>query len=504
MNASSQASAPRALDRATLRIAAVVVLGSFMSILDTTIVNVAIRELSRSFGTSLSITQWVSTGYMLALATVIPLTGWAADRFGTKRLYIGSIALFVVGSALCGMAWSATSLIVFRVLQGFGGGMIMPAGMTILSHAAGRDRMGRVMGIVGMPMLIAPIVGPILGGWFVDDISWRWIFFVNLPIGAIALFAASRILQRDEPKPHHALDWRGLLMLSPGLAIFVYGLAETAAGGGLKSPDAIGGVVVGLALVLAFIWHARRTQGALIDVRLFGSRVVGASAATSFFFGTAFFGSALLLPLYFQLVRGESALQAGLLLAAQGCGAMISMPIAARLTDRTGPGRIVLVGLTLVGLGTLGLTQIQSDTPMWMVEVMLFLMGLGMGSTMMPSMTAALSSLQRHEIARVTSGMNVVQRVGGSVGTALLAVVLSQQIASLTPANGISGAGTSGARAMTPAMREAMLPALGRAFGHTFVWALGVVVIALIAASFLPRKRAIHDTGEASVATLVD
>jgi EmrB/QacA subfamily drug resistance transporter len=504
MNAPTKTDAPPALDRRLLSIASVVVLGSFMSILDTTIVNVAIRELSHSFGTSLSVTQWISTGYMLALATVIPLTGWAADRFGTKRLYIGSIALFVIGSALCGLAWSATSLIVFRVLQGFGGGMIMPAGMTILSHAAGRERMGRVMGLVGIPMLVAPIVGPILGGWFVDDLSWRWIFFVNLPIGVIALYAASRFLDRDEPKPHHALDWRGLLMLSPGLAIFVYGLAETAAGGGFTRPDAVGGVVLGLALVLGFVWHARRKEGALIDVRLFGTRVVGAAASTSFFFGTAFFGTALLLPLYFQLVRGESALHAGLLMAAQGIGAMISMPIAARLTDKTGPGRIVLVGLSLTGLGLLGLTQIQSDTPMWMVEGMLFLLGLGMGSTMMPSMTAALSSLQRHEIARVTSGMNVVQRVGGSVGTALLAAVLSHQIASVMPSTGVQESGLAVARAMTPAMHTAILPALGRAFGHTFVWALGVVVMGLVAAAFLPRKRAMHNTERAVAATLVD
>jgi MFS family permease len=237
---------------------------------------------------------------------------------------------------------------------------------------------------------------------------------------------------------------------------------------------------------------------------LFGTRVVGAAASTSFFFGTAFFGTALLLPLYFQLVRGESALHAGLLMAAQGIGAMISMPIAARLTDKTGPGRIVLVGLSLTGLGLLGLTQIQSDTPMWMVEGMLFLLGLGMGSTMMPSMTAALSSLQRHEIARVTSGMNVVQRVGGSVGTALLAVVLSHQIASVMPSTGVQESGLAVARAMTPAMHTTILPALGRAFGHTFVWALGVVVLGLVAAAFLPRKRAVHNAEQAVVATLVD
>jgi MFS family permease len=203
-------------------------------------------------------------------------------------------------------------------------------------------------------------------------------------------------------------------------------------------------------------------------------------------------------------VRSESALHAGLLMAAQGIGAMISMPIAARLTDKTGPGRIVLVGLSLTALGLVGLTQIQSDTPMWMVEGMLFLLGLGMGSTMMPSMTAALSSLQRHEIARVTSGMNVVQRVGGSVGTALLAVVLSHQIASVMPGSGVHEAGLAGARAMTAEAHAAILPALGRAFGHTFVWALGVVALGLVAASFLPRKRAAHHTEQAAAATLVD
>jgi EmrB/QacA subfamily drug resistance transporter len=504
MTSPAQAGAVRALDRRLLLIAAVVVLGSFMSILDTTIVNVAIKELSRSFGVSLAVTQWVSTGYMLALATVIPLTGWAADRFGTKRLYIGSILLFLLGSALCGTAWSATSLIAFRVLQGFGGGMIMPAGMTILSHAAGGDRMGRVMGIVGVPMLVAPIVGPILGGWFVDDISWRWIFFVNVPIGVIALFAAARILERDEPKPHHALDWRGLLMLSPGLAIFVYGLAETAAGGGFQSIDALGGVVVGLLLVVAFVWHAKHKDGALIDVRLFARRTVGPAALTSFFFGTAFFGSALLLPLYFQLVRGESALHAGLLLAVQGCGAMISMPIAARMTDKTGPGRIVLVGLSLVGLGMLSLTQIQSDTPLWFIECTLFVIGLGMGSTMMPAMSAALATLQRHEIARVTSGMNVVQRVGGSIGTALLAVVLSHQMAKIMPATAASGAGMHVLQSMTPAMQASVLPALGRAFGHTFVWSLGIIVLGLVAASFLPRKKWVHTQGDEVAAVLME
>src|SRR6478609_10588144 len=190
------------LDRRILTIASVVVLGAIMSILDTTVVNVAINTLARDFHTDLPTIQWIVTGYTLALATVIPVSGWAADRFGTKRIYMLSITLFVAGSALSGAAWSAGSLIAFRVLQGLGGGMIMPAGMTILSKAAGPQRMGRVMGVVGVPMLMGPIIGPILGGWLVDDVSWRWIFFINIPIGIAALLMSRRVLPRDEPQRH--------------------------------------------------------------------------------------------------------------------------------------------------------------------------------------------------------------------------------------------------------------------------------------------------------------
>src|SRR5690242_18692030 len=214
---SSPTTADAGLDRGVLMVASVVVLGAIMSILDVTVVNVAINTLARDFKTSLSTIQWVATGYTLALATVIPLTGWAADRFGTKRLYITSISLFVAGSVLSGLAWSSGSLIAFRVLQGLGGGMLMPAGMTILTRAAGPQRVGLVMAIIGVPMLLGPILGPVLGGWLVTDFSWRWIFFINVPIGAAALFMSLRVLPRDIPDAAHRLDWKGLIVLSPAL-----------------------------------------------------------------------------------------------------------------------------------------------------------------------------------------------------------------------------------------------------------------------------------------------
>src|ERR1700754_91772 len=188
------------LDRALLRLASVVVLGTIMSILDTTIVNVAIDTLGRELHSSLSTIQWVATGYLLALATVIPLSGWAMERFGGKRAWMTSVALFLCGSALCGLAWNTTSLIAFRVLQGFGGGMIMPIGQAILAQAAGPERMGRIMSVIGVPTLLGPTLGPVIGGLIVDNASWRWIFFVNLPVGTVALALAARVLPGVEAR----------------------------------------------------------------------------------------------------------------------------------------------------------------------------------------------------------------------------------------------------------------------------------------------------------------
>jgi EmrB/QacA subfamily drug resistance transporter len=476
------------LDARLMWVALVFVVGSFMSILDSTIVNVAIKDLSRGFNSPLAVIQWVSTGYILAVATVIPLTGWGCDRFGTKRLYIASIVLFLVGSALCGVAWSAGSLIFFRLLQGLGGGMIVPSGMTILTHAAGAKRIGTVMGIVGAPMLLAPILGPIIGGYLVDFVSWRWIFFVNLPIGALAVFLAARTLESDPPKPHKRLDWTGLLLLSPGLAAFVYGLAELASGG-VSSAKTIAGVAIGLVFVIGFVLHARHREHALIDVDLFGRNPVGASAVATFLIGSTFFGLWLVLPLYFQVAHGKSAFDAGLIVAVQGLGAMITMPIAGRLTDKIGAGKIVLVGLTLSALGVLGLSRTASGTPMWQIEMALFITGLGSGSSMMPAMSAALGALKRDEVARATTGLNVVLRVGGSIGTALVAVVLTHELSRLLGLSGLQGMNLSAVRNILADGQARTSAALGQAFGHTFLFSLGTIGFAFIAALFLPRRR---------------
>ena len=473
------------LDRKLLAIASVVVLGAIMSILDTTVVNVAINTLSRDFSTDLATIQWIVTGYTLALATVIPVTGWAADRFGTKRLYMLSIGLFLAGSALSGAAWSAESLIAFRILQGLGGGMLMPAGMTILTRAAGPMRVGRVMAIIGVPMLLGPILGPILGGWLVDDVSWRWIFFINLPIGIAALAFASRILPRDTPQPAERFDVLGLALLSPGLALMIYGLAQSTSAGGFNAPEVWGPALTGLFLLAAFVWHALRTPQPLIDLRLFANRTFAAASGTLMLMIISVFGAMLLLPLYLQAVRGESAFDSGLLLAPQGIGAMLVMPIAGRLTDKTGVGKIVIPGLVILAFSTLGLTQLSGDTSYWAFSGVLFAMGVGMGFSMMPLMSGAMQTLRSVQVARASTTLNIIQQVGASIGTAVMSVILTQ---SLTDKLG-EGAG-GGIGAVPAKLPAAVKDLMASAFGYTYWWAFALVIPALLVALLLPRRKA--------------
>src|SRR5580658_1403693 len=235
------------------RVATVVVLGSIMSILDTTIVAVALDTLAKDFRVTVSTIQWVTTGYLLALAVVIPVTGWAVDRFGAKRVWMLSLTLFIVGSSLCGLAWSANSLIAFRVLQGLGGGMILPVGQSMLARAAGPQRMGRVMSVIGAPTVLGPILGPVLGGLIISNFSWRWIFYINVPIGIVTLILSSRFLTDNEPTTKTNFDTLGFCLLSPGLASLIYSLSEVGVTGSFTSTPVLVSLVLGMALMVGVV-----------------------------------------------------------------------------------------------------------------------------------------------------------------------------------------------------------------------------------------------------------
>ena len=474
------------LDREVYVVAGVVILGVIMSIFDTTIVNVALETLSRDLKSPLSTIQWVSTGYLLALAVVIPLSGWASERWGAKKVWMVSVSLFGLGSALCGLAWSAESLIFFRVLQGFGGGMILPVGMSVLTQTAGPHRIGRVMSVIGVPMLLGPILGPVIGGVLVDNTSWRWIFYVNLPIVAIALVLAARALKAESGRADAGkLDWLGLLLLSPGAGGIVFGLAESESHGGFGAPIVWGPAIAGALLIAAFVRHALRTPRPLIDVRLFRTPSFAAASMTTFLLGGALFGAMIILPLYYQVARGESALTAGLLMAPQGLGAAMAMPVVGRLTDRIGGGRVAVVGLIIMTLATIPFAFVGAGTSYTLLAVLLVVRGIGLGSTMMPSMAAAYASLTREAVPRATSAINVIRQVGGSLGTAVLAVILQHQIATNLPAG--RGAGDGTIARLPENVRERVAAPLADAFGHTFWWAIGMSVLALPAAIVLAR-----------------
>jgi EmrB/QacA subfamily drug resistance transporter len=473
-----------AVDPHLRRLAVVVVLGAIMTVLDTTIVNVAITALGRDFDTSLSTIQWVMTGYTLALSMAIPLTAWSVRRFGSRTMWLVSLCLFVGGSLLCGLAWSVTALIAFRVLQGFGGGMLMPVGQTMLAREAGPERMGRVMSIVSVPMMLAPVLGPLLGGVIVDNLNWRWMFFVNVPFCALALIAALRMLPRDEERSADArLDVIGMLLLSPGLAALVYALSQAGDGGSLTGGRFLVPAAVGGALVFAFAAHAlRKSDGALIDLRRLRTRAFTAATGAFFLYSAAMYGLMILVPLFAGIARGQSAVDAGRLLAPMGLGGMATMAVSGRLADRIGARWPAFGGILCVVAGTAALTTLSPGSGNTVIMGVILVIGLGHGMIAPSLMAMAYQGLPRDAVPAATTGANILLRIGGSFGTAATAVILQIAIRDQIP-------GASGSLEEAGAHRTAETPALlTNAFTQTFWWVAALALVALVPVLAVPRR----------------
>jgi EmrB/QacA subfamily drug resistance transporter len=462
------------------RIAIAVVLGSIMSVLSTTIVNVALETLSVELHSPLDSVQWVVTSYMLALAAVIPVSGWAAARFGARRLYIIALTLFTAGSTLCGFAWNLETLVAARVLQGLAGGMLVPIGQIALVRAAGPHNMARVMAAIGVPIILAPVFGPTIGGLLIEHISWQAIFFVNLPVGIVAVIAAFKLLPRDSAGDAGQLDFIGLGLAATGLVAVTYGLAETGTAGSFAATEVLVPFVAGLALIGAFVARALRIPNPLLDVRLYANKAFSAAAVTTFALGAVLFGGMVLLPLYFQIVRQEDAVITGLLLIPQGIGAALAMAQSGRLTERLGGGLTSLVGGAVMIGATLPFVLIDERTPFWTMELAMIVRGFGIGLSMMPAMTAAYATLRSDQVKDATPQLNVLQRVRGSIGTAILTVVLQNGFTSNAPA------------------------AMAASFAHTFWWVVGIGVVAMLPTIMLAvierRRVAEPATGELAVA----
>ncbi|MFJ4094485.1 DHA2 family efflux MFS transporter permease subunit [Kitasatospora sp. NPDC089913] len=456
---------PRSSSAALNRTLAVVITGSVMSVLDMTIVNVALRSLSEELHAPLTTVQWTATAYTLALAAVVPTAAWAMGRYGARRTYLTALTLFTLGSLLAACAWDVGSLIAFRAVQGLGGGLLTPVGMAMVMRTADRARLGRAMALLGLPVLAGPVAGPALGGWLLDTASWHWIFLVNLPVGAVALVLAARLLRPDPPRPATPapprLDVPGLLLLSPGLALLLYGLARSGDQGDVTAPGTLVPALAGAVLVAAFVRRALTADHPLLDLRLLRHRTFAAGVGTLALFTGGYFGSMLLAPMYWQEARGLSATAAGLLGAPVGLAVGVTMQVASRRIDRVAPRHLVRLGIAVGALG-MALTALQTGTegvPAWRVVGAAMLMGVGAGTTLMPTMTTATRDLPDDRLAAASTALSINSQVWASVGTALLSVLLSS-------------CGTDPA-----------------GFRGTYAVAAVLLALALVPASFLPARR---------------
>ncbi|WP_262490898.1 DHA2 family efflux MFS transporter permease subunit [Mycobacterium simiae] len=422
---------PAKLDARLWWIAAVCVAGSFMNLLDTTVVTVALRTFVATFDSTQAVVAWTITGYTLALAAVIPLSGWAADRFGTRRVFIGSVVTFTLGSLLCAIAPDITMLIAARVVQGIGGGMLTTLTLTIVNREAGPRRVGRVMAVLGIPVVLAPAFGPVLGGWLIDSYSWQWIFWINLPVGVAAIALAAIVLPHDDSAPSEPFDAIGMLLLSPGLPILLYGMSEIPSRGSVTDSHVGIPVAIGMALIVGFVFHALYRSGKpLIDLRLLTNRAFTLTNAAMFLYIVSTFGAGVLFPSYFQQLLNQTPLQAGMSVVPRGIGAAITVPLAGTVMDRRGARGVLVLGVTLIvaGMGVFayGVASQRESLPMLLTG--LTMVGLGMGSTRMPLVAVAMQTLAPHQMARGSTLIKVNQQVAAAVGTALMSVILTSRL----------------------------------------------------------------------------
>ena len=444
-----------------VRLALVLVLGAIAPMLDTTIVSVALHTLVGQFHVGVSAVQWVTTGYLLALAVAIPVSGWATERFGDKPVWIGSLLLFTAGSALSGQARDFGSLVAFRALQGAAAGLIVPVVQTMLVRAAGREKLARVITIVTIVSLFPPIAGPVVAGLILAHASWRWIFYVNVPICAAAIILAWVFVPRPESRPRgqapRRLDVTGFVLLSPGLVAILYGLSQAAAGGGFASVAALVPLAAGVLLVVGYLSYSLRwPDRSLVDLRLFAIRSFGAAGSVLFFSGLSLYAAMFLLPLYYQEVRGRDALAAGLLLAPQGLGALLSRPLGP-LVDKIGAHRIVLGGTVLCAIGTVPYVFAGPRTSEVLLGCALVVRGFGLSGASIAVVAGAFRDVPRPAVPDASTITRVLQQAGGSFGTAVLAVILAARASSTISA-----------------------------FHAAFGWATGLTALALIPALLMP------------------
>src|ERR1700689_261225 len=421
------------------KIIAVAVAGAFMPLLGTTMVNVSLLSLAAELHASLSAIQWVTSGYLLALALILPLNGWLVERIGAQALYLWCFSAFTLSSALCGIAWSANALIAFRILQGMSGGLMAPMTQMMIARAAGKH-MARIIGYAAVPVMLGPMLGPVIAGTILQFASWRWLFLVNLPVGAVAIILAIFLLPNDrEETKQRDLDLLGFALLSPGLALFLYGSDHMG--------ERIGQVTLALSVVLfaMFLKVAIRKRGrALIDLRLFKGKIFAAATVTQFMSNGISFAGQMLIPIYLIDACGRSPSATGWLLAPLGGGMICTFPWLGALTQRFGIRKLSAGGAFLALAGTLPFVWLASHgLSVTILACALFLRGVGLSAVGVPSISAAYASVKKRDLPMATTSLNIVQRLGGPTMTTLCATFLGWRLGMAQSSAGLSSAFTA-------------------------------------------------------------
>ncbi|MCL8207834.1 MAG: multidrug efflux MFS transporter [Actinomycetia bacterium] len=413
-------------------VAVVYVAGMFMNIMDSTIVNTALPAIARTFRATPATADGVAVGYLLSLAVFIPASGWVGDRIGTKRTFLAALALFTAASALCGRALSLTELVLFRVIQGMGGGMLAPVGQAMLFRAFPPERRARASAVLMLATVLAPATGPVIGGWLVTDLSWRWVFYVNVPIGLAALlFGALQLREHREPAAGR-FDLPGFALTGVGLPLVLYALSEGPRRGWTSPGVAASGIVGLLALVLLVRTEKTRPEP-MLTLRLFRDRLFRTTNVVSFLGSAAFFGILFVMPQFLQEARGATALSSGLTTFPEAVGVILSSRVVGRLYHTVGPRRLMVTGLVWVSAAAAAMTRVDLATSPWLIRGLMFAVGVGWAGVVLPLQAASFARVSPADTGRAAALFNTQRQVASAVGVAVLATVLAARLPHAMP-----------------------------------------------------------------------
>ncbi|MBA2679575.1 MAG: DHA2 family efflux MFS transporter permease subunit [Ktedonobacteraceae bacterium] len=406
-----------------ISVSVVFVASLFMSIMDTTIVNVALPALSRQFNVADTSIDAVVVGYLVSLAIIIPASGWLGDRFGTKRVFLIALAVFTLASALCGLAPNLPTLIGFRVLQGLGGGALTPVGSAILYRTFPPIERVQVSRVLTIPTIFAPALGPVIGGLLVDQLSWHWVFYVNVPIGIAVFVFGLLFLNEHRERSAKSFDLPGFLLAGIGLSLAMYALSEGPTYG-WTSFGILSTLILGLIGLTIFVFVELRSTHPILDLRLFGNRIFRTGNLLSFFSTAGFLGLLFVFPLFLQQGRGVSAFVSGLTTFPEALGVLIGTQIATRLYPNVGPRRLIVGGLICVASFMTVMAFTGPDVDLWVLRALMLIIGCGQAFCFTSVQAAAFSTISSAQTGQASAIINAQRQVGASLGVALLGSIL--------------------------------------------------------------------------------